>query len=53
MPRKEKKVLIENIIKIFYFRCHTGRHFPAEETKFEKDFFGLFVKVCACIPVYA
>lgn len=30
MPREKKKG-VKNIIKIFYFRCHTGRHFPAEE----------------------
>lgn len=28
---KKKKKGVKNIIKIFYFRCHTGRHFPAEE----------------------
>lgn len=27
----KKKKGVKNIIKIFYFRCHTGRHFPAEE----------------------
>lgn len=51
MPREKKKG-VKNIIKIFYLKCHTGRHFPAEETKFEKDF-GLFVDAFACVPVYA
>lgn len=51
MPREKKKG-VKNIIKIFYLKCHTGRHSPAEETKFEKDF-GLFVDAFACVPVYA
>lgn len=49
---KKKKKGVKNIIKIFYLKCHTGRHSPAEETKFEKDF-GLFVDAFACVPVYA
>lgn len=48
----KKKKGVKNIIKIFYLKCHTGRHSPAEETKFEKDF-GLFVDAFACVPVYA